>query len=88
MTGPSGGNAPWTKAPQPGSRGLFPSSTRQRLTLRNASRRKAAAKLDAFAELLAEGHKPGAAAVILGHLPDYGRVLLQRIIKRLGPQAR
>lgn len=43
-------------------------------------------KLDAFAELLSVEIGPAEAAVILGNTPDYGRVLLQRIIKGLGKE--
>jgi len=88
VTGPSAGNAPWIKDPQPSGKGLFAAPSSKGIPLRNRNRRRARAKLDAFAELLAEGHEPGAAAVMLGHLPDYGRVLLQRIVKKLGEQAR
>jgi hypothetical protein len=73
--------------PGESSKGIFPAPASHGLALRSRNRIVAKARLDAFAELLAEGHEPGAAAVILGHLPDYGRVLLQRIRKRLGPQA-
>ena len=43
-------------------------------------------KLDEFAELLSEGVSPTNAALQLGHTAPYGRVLLQRIIKRLGKE--
>lgn len=48
--------------------------------------RETVRKLDAFAEMLANEIKPSEAAVRLGHTPPYGRVLLQRIIKRLGKE--
>lgn len=44
--------------------------------------------LDKFADLLADGYEPGAAALMLGFTPSYGRTMLQKLIKRLGPQAR
>ena len=70
------------------STGLFPAAPGRGLTLRNRNRVLRKKKLDAFAELLAEGKAPGEAAVILGHLPSYGPILLKRICERLGPQAR
>mgnify|MGYP000406757880 CR=1 FL=1 len=77
-----------SRAVEPSSKGIFAAPASNGLSLRALNRRKAGAKLDQFAELLAEGYDPGAAALMLGHLPAYGRVLLQRIIKRLGAQAR
>lgn len=47
-------------------------------------RAKAARKLDAFAELLSNETSPGDAAEMLGNSRDYGRVLLQRLIRGLG----
>jgi transposase-like protein len=44
--------------------------------------------IDQFAELLAEGYGVTAAARMLGVEPTYGNAMLQRIRKRLGPQAR
>lgn len=85
-TGSTGGNAAWIK--RPSGKGIFPAPSSKGIPLRSLNRRKARAKLDAFAELLAEGYEPGAAALMMGHLPDYGRVLFQRIRKRLGEQAR
>lgn len=67
--------------------GLFPAPSSHGLPLKQRNQRLARKKLDDFAELLAEGATPGQAAVALGHMPDYGRVLLARIVKRLGPQA-
>lgn len=68
------------------AKGIFASPSNQGLGLRGLNRRKGKEKLDAFADLLADGVAPGEAAVKLGHLPAYGRVLLQRIIKRLGAE--
>jgi hypothetical protein len=69
------------------SKGIFAAPSSRGLSLRALNRRKAKGKLDDFAELLAEGASPAEAAVKLGHMPHYGRVLLARICKRLGPQA-
>lgn len=49
-------------------------------------RAKGRAKLDRFAELLSAELTPAEAATRLGHSPDYGRVLLQRIVKGLGKE--
>lgn len=68
--------------------GLFPMPAGRGLSLRNRHRAEKKRKLDAFAELLAEGHEPGAAAVILGHMPSYGPILLRMIRQQLGWQAR
>lgn len=43
--------------------------------------------IDHFAELLAEGYGVTKAARMLGVEPTYGNAMLQRIRKRLGPQA-
>lgn len=43
--------------------------------------------IDRFAELLAEGYGVTEAARMLGVEPTYGNGMLQRIRKRLGPQA-
>jgi hypothetical protein len=43
--------------------------------------------LDRFAELLAEGFTVSKAAQQLGVSSAYGNAMLQRIRKRLGPQA-
>lgn len=68
--------------------GLFRSPASHGLVLRAANRRKKAKQLDDFAELLAEGATPAQAAVAMGYVPDYGRVLLQRIRNKLGWQAK
>lgn len=70
------------------SKGIFATPASGGLTLRALNRRKAKKQLDDFAELLAEGATPAQAAVELGYLPSYGRVLLARICARLGEQAR
>jgi hypothetical protein len=69
------------------SKGIFASPAAQGLNLRARNRRLAKKKLDDFAELLADGHEPGAAAVLLGHMPDYGRVLLGKLTAKYGWQA-
>lgn len=43
--------------------------------------------LDYFAELLAEGYGTSDAAVIMGHRRDYGKALLKRLRRKMGPQA-
>jgi hypothetical protein len=45
-------------------------------------------KLDQFAEYLAEGKSVPEASRLVGIYSGYGNALLQRIRKRLGPQAR
>jgi hypothetical protein len=76
------------------AKGLFPSSG-QGLALKAYNERKKRAKLRsdrdkmlAFADLLAEGYEPDAAALMLGWVPEFGQTMLQRIVKKLGPQAR
>lgn len=44
-------------------------------------------RLDRFAELLAEGYSPKAAALSVYGTSTVGNAMLQRIRKRLGPQA-
>jgi len=44
-------------------------------------------KLDQFAEHLANGLSPSNAARAVGWQPSHGNSMLQRIRKRLGPQA-
>lgn len=46
------------------------------------------AKMDAFADLLAEGYEPAPAALMLGWVPEHGQTMLDRICKKLGRQAR
>lgn len=47
----------------------------------------AAANLDAFAELLAEGVRAEDASTQMGFVPQYGRVMLAKLRKGLGAQA-
>lgn len=75
-------------------KGLFPAPAGQGLPLRNLNRKKKAARLRsdrdkmlAFADLLADGYEPEAAALMLGWSPEFGPVVLGRICKKLGPQA-
>lgn len=63
---------------------MFPHPTASSVGAGAHRRAQAKRKLDAFAELLSAGIVPSDAAVTLGNSPDYGRVLLQRIIKGLG----
>jgi hypothetical protein len=74
--------------------GLFPAPASKGIPLRNLNRQKKAARLRsdrdkmlAFADLLAEGYEPEAAALMLGWVPEFGRTMLQRICKKLGAQA-
>jgi transposase len=63
-----------------GQRAIFiPHSGRAKSTLN---------RLDQFAEYLAEGYSVPDAARMVGVGPAYGNSLLQRIRKRLGPQAK
>jgi hypothetical protein len=68
-------------------KGLFAAPSSHGLSLRAMNRRKSSKLLNEFAELIAEGATPGQAAVAMGYMPDYGRVLLGRIRKQLGAQA-
>lgn len=43
--------------------------------------------LDMFAELLSEGYGTGDAAVIMGRRREYGKALLKRLRRKMGPQA-
>lgn len=77
------------------AKGLFAQPASKGLPLRAYNLRKRAAKLRsdrdkmlAFADLLAEGYEPEAAALMLGWVPEFGRTMLKRICKRLGKQAR
>ena len=77
------------------STGLFPSPSGHGLPLRAYNQRKRAArlrsdrdKMNAFADLLAEGYEPDAAALMLGWVPQHGETMLRRICKKLGRQAR
>lgn len=71
--------------------GLFRTSTAQGIGARRHQRLRRAANnastLDRFAERLAEHGDVDRAAREIGKPPPYGRTLLQRLIKRLGPQA-
>jgi hypothetical protein len=76
------------------AKGLFPKPSAQGLPLKAYNQRKKAAKLRsdrdkmlAFADLLAEGYEPEAAALMMGWVPEFGRTMLARICKKLGPQA-
>jgi pilus assembly protein TadC len=53
---------------------------------RRERRDEASARLDAFAELLAEGMEPADAAVRVGCSKGYGRTMLQRIVTQLGKE--
>jgi hypothetical protein len=76
------------------AKGIFPAPSSKGIPLRAYNQRKRAAKLRsdrdkmlAFADLLAEGYEPDAAALMLGWVPEFGHTMLGRIIKKLGPQA-
>lgn len=76
-------------------KGLFPAPASKGLPLRAYNQRKKTArlrsdrdKMNAFADLLADGYEPEAPAIMLGWVPEFGDTMLQRIIKKLGPQAR
>lgn len=77
------------------AKGLFPAPAGKGLPLRAYNQRKKRAKvlsdrdkLNRFADLLAEGYEPAAAALIMGCVPEHGATLLARICKKLGRQAR
>lgn len=77
------------------AKGIFRPPANQGLVLRAFNRQKRTAKLtsdrakmDAFADLLADGYEPSAAALIMGWVPEFGETMLARICKRLGTQAR
>ena len=76
-------------------KGLFPAPSNQGLGLKAYNQRKKAARLRsdrdkmlAFADLLADGYEPEAAAIMLGWVPEFGLTMLGRIMKKLGRQAR
>jgi hypothetical protein len=75
----------------PSAKGIFPAPASHGLPLRAYNQRKKTAKLRsdrdkmlAFADLLAEGYEPDAAALMLGWVPEFGATMLQRIVKKLG----
>lgn len=78
----------------PGSKGIFLAPSSKGIPLRAYNLRKKAAKIRtdrdkmlAFADLLAEGYEPDAAALMLGWVPEFGGTMLGRLIKKMGPQA-
>jgi hypothetical protein len=84
---------------EPSGKGLFPAPASGGLPLRAYNQRKKAARLRsdrdkmlAFADLLADGYEPEAAAIsgcdLLGWVPEFGPTMLARICKKLGRQAR
>jgi hypothetical protein len=80
---------------EPSGKGLFPAPASGGLPLRAYNQRKKAARLRsdrdkmlAFADLLADGYEPEAAAIMLGWVPEFGPTMLARICKKLGRQAR
>jgi hypothetical protein len=76
------------------AKGIFAAPSSHGLPLKAYNQRKRAAKLrsdrdkmNAFADLLADGYEPESAALMLGWVPEFGRTMLARICKRLGAQA-
>jgi hypothetical protein len=68
--------------------GLFANQgTNQGRAFKQYRAHKGAEVLDSFADLLADGVSTGHAAMKLGFTPGHGRVLLQRIVDKLGWQA-
>jgi hypothetical protein len=76
------------------AKGIFATPSAQGLPLRAYNQRKKSArlrsdrdKMNAFADLLADGYEPEASAIMLGWVPEFGATMLARICKRLGAQA-
>lgn len=67
---------------------MFPHRTPAGLTLAFRKRQEQRRKLDAFADLLAEGVAVSTAARQLGFDHSYGRILLKKLCDGLGEQAR
>ena len=76
------------------AKGLFAPAASKGIPLRAYNRHKKATrlrsdrdKMNAFADLLADGYEPDAAALMLGWVPEHGFTMLRRICRRLGWQA-
>lgn len=69
--------------------GLFSHRTKSAsgISILSARRKQTRQKLEAFADLIAEGEKPETASISLGFSASYGRVLLGKLRKKLGWQA-
>jgi hypothetical protein len=84
----------WGMSYAESAKGIFRQTASKGIPLRAYNQRKKALKLrsdrdkmNAFADLLADGYEPEAAALMLGWVPEHGRTMLQRICKTLGWQA-